>query len=337
MCSAAQVLVTGASGFVGKYLLHQFVDRQIPALGVVRSETRAAELRELFGQFGDTVKLRVIPEDSSVENWQQLFTGIQTVVHLGARAHITDREGSTARQAYWKTNVEWSRVLAEASRASQVRQFIYVSSIKALGDFTFPGHPFTTTSEPHPQDDYGRSKLVAEREIASCLTGSATKLFILRTPLIYGPGVKANFLSLIRAAEHQLPLPLRSVHNRRSLLFVGNLTDLIATIITANSTPGTYLVSDTVPLSTPELFSVLAKELGVRCNLLPFPRQLLALGLRLVGKAAIAEKLLGDLELDTSDTCNQLHWSPPIDVKTGLRITASWYKNRVGHQTVGVA
>ena len=276
-----RVLVTGASGFVGSAL--------VPALAARGHEVRA------------------------LRRGEELPEGFEALVHLANIAH-----GSAPAGELEKVNVEGTRALARQAAARGIRRFVYLSSIKASGEWTGT-RPFDGSEAPAPEDAYGRSKLAAERALAE--VGASTKLetVVLRPPLVYGPGVKANFLALLRAVARGWPLPLASVRNARSLVYVGNLVDAIARCIEEPRAAGrTYVVSDGAPCSIPELCRAIGAALGRPARLVPFPAALLRLAPPLL-------PLLRDLAIDDARMRDELAWRPPFSPEQGLRATAAWY------------
>jgi nucleoside-diphosphate-sugar epimerase len=227
--------------------------------------------------------------------------GCDAVVHLANIAHTR-----APREALWRVNVEGTRRLAEQSAAARVRRLVYLSSAKASGDGT----------------DYGRAKLAAERALAEVAAGKRIETVVLRPPLVYGPGVKANFLALLRAVDAGWPLPFGSIGNRRSLVYLGNLVDAIAASVEHPQADGrTYVVSDGAPVSTPALCRAIGEALSRPARLFDFPVVLL--------KAIPPLKpLLGDLEVDDSALRKDLGWAPPFSFAEGLRATARWYRDR---------
>jgi nucleoside-diphosphate-sugar epimerase len=210
--------------------------------------------------------------------------------------------------------------LAEQAVAAGVRRFIYLSSIKVNGEFTRPCQPFTTEMAPVPQDAYSISKLQAEQSLHDVSSASGLEVVVIRPPLVYGPGVKANFANLILAVQRGFPLPLGSVHNQRSLVALDNLVDFIVTCIThPQAANQTFLVSDGQDLSTTELVRGMAQAAGVPARLLPVPVWALQGGASLLGKGDVVQRLCGNLQVDISKARNLLGWVPPVSVEEGLR------------------
>lgn len=228
--------------------------------------------------------------------------------------------------AFRRVNVESTVNLARQAAQSGARRFVFLSSIKVNGEDTEPGRAYRPDDIPAPRDPYGVSKLEAERALWEVANGSSLEVVIIRPPLVYGPGVKANFQTMMRWLKRGIPLPLGAIHNRRTLIALGNLVDLIATCIhhpaAANQV---FVAGDGEDLSTTDLLRRLAVALGVPARLLPVPAPLLVIGAALVGKRAVAQRLCGNLQCDISKTADVLGWKPPVTVDEGLRRTATHF------------
>ena len=219
------------------------------------------------------------------------------------------------------------RRLAEMAAASGVDKFVYMSTIKVNGESTFEGRVFTIDDVPHPQDPYAGSKWEAEQLLHRIAGSSGLKTTVLRPPLIYGPGVGANFLALMRLVDRGVPLPLGAVRNRRSVLYVGNLVDAVLACLESSKANGqTFLLDDGEPVSTAALINSMATHLGRSPRLLPVPVPLLRLGGRLSGKSAVIERLVGSLAVDSQPIRRRLGWSPPYSMDEAMRPTMAWYK-----------
>ena len=228
-------------------------------------------------------------------------------------------------------NVEATRHLAQQAAAAGVRRFVFVSSIKVNGEETVPGRPFTADAEPQPQDPYGQSKLEAEQALFEIARQTGLEIVVVRPPLVYGPGVKANFASLMRALQRRLPLPFGSIDNRRSLVARDNLVDLLLLCSRHPAAAGqVFLVSDGEDLSTAQLCRGLSRALGVRPRLLPVPAALLRLLGVLSGRRQQVQRLLGFLQVDITATRSRLGWIPPVSVEQGLREAAKDFGREQG-------
>jgi UDP-glucose 4-epimerase len=311
--SPPRVLVTGATGLIGRQLLVA-----APAPFVLRAALRSS------GALTPTADMTVVGNIDASTDWTLALEGVTHVIHLAARVHVmhpTDAD----RAAFEQTNVLGTERLARAAAQSGVERFVFLSSIKVNGERT-RGSPFTPDDVPAPADDYGRSKLEAERRLTRIAAESPMSVAIVRPPLVYGPGVQANFLRLLGFAERAVPLPLASVQNARSLVSVWNLCDLIWALLTRPSPArGVFLVDDGRPISTPELIRALARAMGRPVRLFPMPRGALRWLATLSGHAGEFERLCESLLIDSSATRAQVPWTPPLTLQQGLERTARWY------------
>lgn len=313
------VLVTGANGFVGKAVSRVLRQRGDAVVGLVRRP----------GGSGDGVREWVVDHED--------FEGLDfawpeslhcdSVIHLAARVHLLDDTVADPFAAYRSTNVAGALRVAAAARRAGARRFVFVSSIKAVGEGSASG-PITETDEPAPSDPYGISKLEAERMLTEYGRESGLEIVIVRPPLVYGPGVRANFLQLMGAIAKGIPLPLGSIAARRSLIFVDNLADALVHCTTDPRAAGeTFHVTDGRDLSVSELARALATQLHAPARLIPVPVGLLSLAGRLTGRSAQVDRLIGELRLDSSHICQRLGWYPPHTVEHGLLETAAWYRS----------
>lgn len=308
------ILITGASGFVGRVLGKMLVARGHCVTGTVRQ--RATPLP-------DGVQATIIPAIDGHTDWLDALTGIEAVVHLAARVHVMDDKAADPLAEFRKTNTAGTLHLARQAAARGVKRFVFVSSVKVNGE---SGH-FTDQSIPAPEDAYGQSKWEAEQGLAAVAKETGLEIVILRPPLVYGPGVGANFFKLLTAVAKGFPLPFGLVENHRSLIFVNNLTDAITTTLTHPSAAGrTFLVSDGEDVSTPELIRRIAKAQGVKLCLLPVPPGLMRLAASLLGKRPQMDRLLGSLSIDSLPLQHDLGWTPPFTMSEGLQATADWYQ-----------
>lgn len=306
------VLVTGGSGFVGAAVLARLRQARVPVLGVARRAAPAAGC--VRG-----------PSLEGGGDWSRLLEGCGVVVHTAARVHVTRDSASDPLSAHRAANVDGTLNLARQAAAAGVRRFVFISSIKVNGEHTVPGRPITADDDPSPQDAYGISKAEAEAGLKTLATATGMEVVVIRPPLVYGPRVKANFLSMMRWLGRGVPLPLGAVgHNRRSLVALDNLVDLIVTCLDHPAAANlTFLVSDGEDLSTTELLRRLAAAMGVPARLLPVPVWMLEAGAVVLGKRAMMRRLCGNLQVDIANTCEVLGWRPPIGVDEGLRRAAA--------------
>lgn len=255
---------------------------------------------------------------------------VDCVVHLAARTHVLRDTDVDMLAAYRRVNVEGTRRLAQAAARSGVRRLVFVSSIKVNGEATVD-QPFTENDTPRPEDAYGISKWEAERAMSQIAADTGMEAVVLRPPLVYGPGVKGNLLQLLRVVARGWPLPLASIRNRRSLIFVGNLVEAIMAAAASPAASGnTYLVSDGEDVSTPELVRALARALNVPARLVPCPAVLLKCAARVIGRSDAAARLTGSLQVDSSNIRRQLGWRPHATLAAGLAETARWYHSQSG-------
>ena len=311
MSKRTAVLVTGATGFVGRAV----VDR------LSRDGTAVTAAGRSDAAFADGVKFVRVGDLGATTDWSAALRGCDAVVHCAARVHVMQDGSADPIAAYRTANVDGSLALAQRAAAAGIRRFIFISSIKVNGEATVLGTPFRATDRPNPLDPYGISKLEAEQALQRLADTGAIDLVIIRSPLVYGPGVKANFLSMARWISRGVPLPFGGITaNRRSFIALENLVDLIVTCVTRDEAVGqTLLVSDGEDLSTAELLRRTARALGVPARLLPIPAGALALAARLLGRADLWQRLGGTLQVDSAPTRQRLNWTPPVSVDEGLR------------------
>jgi len=310
------VLVTGASGFVGQALCEALASsgRRI------RRTVRVAQ-----PGFQGAVATGDIGPDT---DWSAALEGVSCVVHLAARTHVLRETAADPLAEYRRINVHSTERLARAAAAHGTRRLVFLSSVKVNGERT-GSRPYAEDDAPRPEDAYGVSKLEAEQALARVAAETGLEVVVLRPPLIYGPGVKGNFLRLMNWVARGWPLPLASVDNRRSLIYLGNLVDaIIAAVNAPQPIDQTYLVSDGKDVSTPGLVRRIAAALGVRPRLLPCPIALLRLGAAALGRGDDATRLLGSLQVDSSRIRRELGWQPRFSLDEGLGETARWLKSR---------
>jgi len=319
-----RILVTGASGFVGQALCRRLIaDGHTVAASVRSTESASALPSGIAASFTHLLS----PET----DWSQALYGVDVVVHLAARVHVMHDTAEDPLSEFRHVNVEGTRRLADSALASGVKRFVFLSTIGVNGNGTAPGKPFIEQDEPAPHNDYSRSKLEAEEMLRKLTAGSAMELVILRAPLVYGPANPGNALLLFRAVQSRRPLPLASVRNWRSLIYLGNLTDAIALCCTDSRAAGEmYLVSDGEDVSTPELIRRIAAAFGIPARLIPFPPALMSFAAAVLGKRAAADRLLGSLTVNSSKIGRDLSWHPPFTMQQGLADTAQWFLKKKG-------
>jgi nucleoside-diphosphate-sugar epimerase len=262
-----------------------------------------------------------ISELDALTDWAQALIGVDVLVHAAARAHIMQEDEMDPLAEFRRVNVEGTLNLARQAAKAGVRRFVFISSIKVNGDSTAPGRPFIADDTPAPEDAYGLSKAEAEAQLRQVAQDTGMEVVIIRPPLIYGPGVKGNFASLIRWVRRGLPLPLGAVtHNRRSLVGLDNLVNLILVCTKhPKAANQTFLISDGEDLSTSELLRKIGKALGRPPQLLWVPVGFISLVSSLLGKSKISERLLGSLQVDIHKTCEMLDWRPSVTIDEGLQ------------------
>ena len=293
-------LVTGATGLVGRALCAELLEHGWQVRAAMRSMGRIERV-EAFAT-GD------LPQAS----WDAALNGVEVVFHLAAAVHSRGTEA-----LYHAVNVAGTERLALAAVRAGVRRLVFVSTIKVNGESPLPGKPFRAADAPQPRDGYARSKWKAEQVLAEIAASSQIEVVIVRPPLVYGPGVRANFLRLMQLADSGLPLPLASIRNRRSLVFSRNLASLLRACGNHSAAAaGVFLAADGEDLSTPELVRRIAGALGHIARLVPFPPSLLP------------AKLSGSLAVDATGTHERLNWRPQFGVDEGIARTVAWYRSR---------
>ena len=300
-----KILITGANGFIGSQLSALLAAQGHSLLLATRSKKHAIHPSVLIGNI------------DSFDHWDNCLADIDVVIHLAACVH---QMGDQTKINYQRTNIDASVRLAASARRCGVTRFIFLSSIKVNGEQTQVGKAFLSTDVPAPEDPYGESKLQAEQALKNLCAGSAMELVIIRPPLVYGPGVKANFLRLINLARGGMPLPFAGLNNYRDMVSVDNLCDLIALCINKPEAAGqTLLVSDGVAYSTADIIVAVRTLSGMSPRLFYFPPGLIKVLLRLVGKRAMADRLFDSLQVDISATVDALEWTPKYTLEQTLK------------------
>jgi nucleoside-diphosphate-sugar epimerase len=312
-----RILVTGANGFIGRALCTTLSAKGYRVLAAVRDAAFPKRAGEL-----DSVCVGAIDRHT---DWRTIVKGIDIVIHLAAKVHQLDDKSQNRIDTYREVNVRGTSNLADCAASNRVKRFIYVSSIKVNGNEKPTA--YVESDVPMPEDAYGISKMEAENQLKRIASASRLELVVIRPPLVYGPGVKANFLNLMRLVDRHLPLPFANIRNQRSFIFIGNLVDCILKCVAHPKAGGQiYLVSDDRDLSTPELITLIASALDTRCILYPFPQKLLDAAANLFGKGDVVGRLYGSLTADITKIKKDLAWKPPFSAEYGLLQTAKWFK-----------
>jgi UDP-glucose 4-epimerase len=307
-----KILVTGATGFIGTQLSETLANSGHQVRDTARSVApNCSTTHELI-----TCDLE------SADNLDHLTTGCDAIVHLAGRAHVMSDNPATSESLYVSANVDVTRKLAQSAARTGVKRMILLSSVKVNGESTTINTPFTAQDIPNPQDPYGRSKTQAEQALWDVASGSELEGVVIRPPLVYGPGVRANFASLIGIVNRGIPLPLGSIRNKRSFISIDNLINCITTALQSSNAAGqTFLVSDGNDLSTPELIRSIASALHKSPMLIPFAPALLKLAATTAGKRSAYDRLCGSLTVDIASTKQNLSWTPPFTVQDSLQRT----------------
>ncbi|MDY1015760.1 SDR family oxidoreductase [Pseudomonas coleopterorum] len=312
------VLITGASGFVGAAVAARLVQLGCP-------NTRAA-VRRAYTQLPLGVEGCVVPTLATDTDWTSALAGIDSVVHAAARVHVMRESATDPLDAFRRVNVEGTLNLARQAAQAGVRRFVFISSIKVNGEATEPGRPFRADDEPAPQDAYGVSKLEAEVGLRALAEITGMEVVIIRPVLVYGPGVRANFQALMSLVNKGVPLPFGRTSNRRSLVALDNLVDLVCTCLEHPAAAHqTFLVSDGEAVSTAGLVRAMATALGKKPRLLDVPLPWMSRVAQAVGQGAVTQRLFESLEVDIDKNRQLLGWEPSTRMADALLATARAY------------
>jgi Nucleoside-diphosphate-sugar epimerases len=269
------------------------------------------------------VDFAIIPDLGSDANRSEALQGAETVIHLAARVHVMRESAGDPLAEFRRVNTSGTQTLARQAARAGVRRFVYLSSIKVNGEETRPGRPFTEYDQPAPMDPYGVSKCEAEVALRDVARETGMEVVIVRPPLVYGPGVRANFRRLMQLLCRGVPLPLGAIHNRRSLVGLDNLVDLIVTCLRHPAAADqTFLAGDGEDLSTTQLLRRLAQALGFQARLVPVPATILRLAFTMLNQRGAGQRLCGSLQVDISKAREVLNWKPPLSVDEALRRVA---------------
>ncbi|EOG3621189.1 MULTISPECIES: UDP-glucose 4-epimerase family protein [Pseudomonas] len=313
-----KVFLTGASGFVGGGVLRRLVADGVPVVAAMRNGSASLP---------PSVRSIAFESFEHDNDWGGLLGECNVVVHAAARVHVMSDTERDPLAAFRRVNVEGTLALARQAVAAGVKRFVFISSIKVNGEGTLPSKLYFADDLPQPQDPYGLSKLEAETALQALARESGLEVVIVRPVLVYGPGVKANFLSMMRWLDRGIPLPFGAIDNRRSLVALDNLVDLIATCVDHPAAANqVFLVSDGEDLSTTQLLRRMGQALGKPARLLPVPASLLSAGAVVLGKAGLSQRLCGSLQVDINKTRDMLGWRPPVAIEHALQAVARHYQ-----------
>jgi nucleoside-diphosphate-sugar epimerase len=318
-----RVLVTGASGFVGKYVCSKLIASEMVPIAGIRDLGVWPELQQTIPGLNE---VSYFGDQSTNTNLRASLSGASAVVHLAARVHVMRESARDPLQEFRKVNVSWTRSLALAAAAAGARRFIFVSTVKVHGEST-SGNPLRDESPFNPEDPYSISKQEGEEALRTVAAETGLEVVIVRPPLVYGPGVGGNFLRLIKLVDRGLPLPWPRRANCRSMIGVGNLADFLVRCVNHPNAAGqSFLVKDAEDLSTRELMTRLARLLNRPLRLFPVPEPWVRFAARLASKQEPASRVLDSLVIDSSHAQQLLGWTPPMTVDDGLAMTARWYR-----------
>ncbi len=316
-----RVMVTGGAGFVGQAVCPALLQAGFEVSVAARNPRAAEKFRG--------IEIRPIPNIGAGTDWSAALRGVDAVVHMAARVHVMEETAGDPLSEFRRVNVEGTLRLAEDAALAGVSRFVYLSSVKVMGEATAPGQPYVEDQEPRTRDPYGVSKLEAEEALKAVAAETAMEAVILRPTLAYGPFVKGNFLSLLERCEQKPTLPLAAVRNARSLIYAGNLADAVIRCLTHPAAAGEiFLVRDGEDLSTPDMIHRTSAALHAHARLWPLPPPLLRLAGMLTGRSGQVTRLLDSLTVDDGKIRRLLDWQPPYSVDQGLQATADWFKTR---------
>jgi nucleoside-diphosphate-sugar epimerase len=315
-----KVLVTGANGFVGRAVCGHLASEKISIIAIARQNhlllNKEQTIQYISGREADFTDISSVKEH---------LAGQDAVIHCAARVHQVREEAHDPLATYRAVNTHATLRLAQAAADAGVKRFVFLSSVKVNGNFTNAGKPFTS-AQAAPEDPYGISKWEAELGLREIAAKTGMEAVIIRPPLVYGPGVKANFLTMMQWLQRGVPLPLGAIANQRSLVALPNLVDFISLCLAhPKAANQTFMISDQQDVSTTELLRSLGTALKRPARLLPVPQGLLEAGLKLAGKGGVAQRLFGDLTVDSSPATELLGWKPPFTVQQGLQLTADHF------------
>lgn len=303
------ILVTGSNGFVGQQLCRTLHTRNMPFRGAVRNNPQDGQV--------------AVGNLNGATDWQTALAGCDAVIHAAARVHVMSDTDDDPLRAYREVNVDATLNLARQAHRAGVKRLVFVSSVKVNGEATTT-KPFSGSDRSMPCDPYGQSKMEAEAALLAFGLESGLEIAIVRPPLVYGPGVKANFLNLIKLVQRGLPLPFRLATGLRSIVALDNLVDLLILCCShPNAVGHVFMVSDGGDLTVRQLVDSIALAMGKTILMVPVPPGWMRAGARMVGKAGVADRLLGSLQVDIHDTCQRLGWEPVVSAQAAINATVA--------------
>ncbi|KGJ94234.1 UDP-glucose 4-epimerase family protein [Thalassotalea sp. ND16A] len=311
-----QIIVTGANGFVGLPLLHKLIESNHKVIPVVRHHV----------SFNGSLSPFIIDSLTSTNDWSKALVDVDIVIHSAARVHVMNDIASNPLEEFREVNTRATLNLAKQASEAGVKRFIFISSIKAGGENSRLGCPLSESREYTPEDPYGLSKYEAEQQLLELAKNSKMEVVIIRPTLIYGPGVKANFETMMKWASKPIPLPFGAINNKRSLVSIDNLISLIEVCLTHPKAKNQiFYVNDGNDLSTSDLLIKLYKSFKNRTPLIPVPANIIKLLFKLIGKSDYSDRLLGSLQVDISKAKTLLNWEPPYSVDESIDKTVKHF------------
>jgi len=306
-----KILITGASGFVGKALATELVVKDFSVSATVRGDVAVLP---------NGVSKITVGDFTQVSDWRPALQSVDVVIHVAGRAHIMNDGVDDPLAAFREMNTGVALLLARQAAAAGVKRFIFISSIKVNGEMTVPNQPFKPDDDFVPNDPYGLSKYEAEQGLLALAKETGMEVVIIRPPLVYGPGVRANFASMMSWVNKNIPLPFGAIHNQRSLVALDNLVSFIVHCIDhPKAANEVFLISDGEDVSTTQLLKKVAKAFDKKSLLIPVPVSVMTLAAKLVGKADVANRLFGSLQVDSSKARERLGWKPVVTMDEQLK------------------
>ncbi|MFH1804297.1 MAG: NAD-dependent epimerase/dehydratase family protein [Pseudomonadota bacterium] len=325
MINDKMIAVTGANGFVGQAVCRELMRQGFGVRALLRRESTRRDMEQVLA-----ADARVVGDIEDTTNFGDTLNGVGGVVHLAARVHVMTDHEADPLTAFRRVNVGGSIALAKAASSYGVKRMVFMSSVKVNGEETRLS-PFDETSPFQPDDPYGQSKVEAEKELHDFARKNGIGLTVLRPPLVYGPGVKANFAAMMKLAALGVPLPFGAIDNRRSLIHVDNLASACVQVLQNPAAEDkTFMVSDGEDFSVPDMIRYLAEGMMKKSRMIPVPISWLKILGRLSGKQAQISRLTGSLQIDSRLIRKELNWQPPVNGREGLRLTGKWFLNQTG-------